>query len=182
MIKKLIGITVSAMMMFAMSVSAFAAGSIDENEQAVLDALSENKVPAEYVTQAKNYFEKDNVVVTAEQAKVIISNIDEAATIAKTAGIKTKDDLAKADTDIINSIVAKAQTAAKELELTVTYDTKSGVATIKDYAGNVVATSSVGIKKTGADTVATTVIISGLGMIVVGLGIASKKNEKAIAE
>ena len=78
-VKKIIAVGVSSVMLLAMSVSAFAAGTIDANEQAVLDQLNAKKVPAEYITQAKNYFEKDDVSVSADEAKAIIDNIDEAA-------------------------------------------------------------------------------------------------------
>ena len=181
MIKKIIAVSVSAVMMFAMSVSAFAAGTVDANEQAVLDALNAKKVPAEYVTQAKNYFEKDEVSVTAEQAKEIIANIDDAAAVAKAAGIKSKDDLAKASTATIDSIIAKVQAAGKVLNLTVSYDAKSGVVTIKNSAGTVVATSNIGTKKTGADSMSTVAVVSFLGLAVAALAVVTKKNAKAEA-
>lgn len=181
MIKKIIAVSVSAVMMFAMSVSAFAAGTVDENEQTILDALNANKVPAEYVTQAKNYFEKDDVSVTTDQAKEIVADINDAATIAKSNGIKSVEDLANASAATIDSIVAKAQAAAKVVGLTVSYDTKTGVATVKDSAGNVVATSNIGTKTTGADSMSTVAVVSFLGLAVAALAVITKKNAKAEA-
>ena len=46
MVKKIIAVGVSSVMMLAMSVSVFAAGTIDANEQAVLEQLNAKKVPA----------------------------------------------------------------------------------------------------------------------------------------
>lgn len=176
MIKKLFKVMVTTGMMFAMSVNAFAAGSIDANEQAILDELNSKKVPAEYVSQAKNYFEKDGVSVTKEQADTVIVNIDEAAAIAKKAGIKSKEDLSKADASVIDSIVAKAQTAGKAVNLTVSYNAKTGTATVKDSAGKVVATTDIGTKKTGADNTTMFAVISALGMVVVMLAVITKRN------
>lgn len=181
MIKKIFAVATAAVMTFAMSVSAFAAGTIDANEQKILDELNAKKVPAEYVTQAKNYFEKDDVTVTADQATQIIANIDDAANIAKSAGIKTKADLDKASAATIDAIVAKASAAAKVINLTVSYDAKKGVATIKDAKGNVVATTNVGTKKTGADSTSTIAVVSFLGLAVAVLAVVTKKNAKAEA-
>ena len=179
MVKKIIAVGVSSVMMLAMSVSVFAAGTIDANEQAVLEQLNAKKVPAEYITQAKNYFEKDDVSVSADEAKEIIQNIDEAAAIAKASGIKSADDLAKADAATIDSIIAKVQAAAEVVNLTVSYDAKTGKATVKDNAGKVVATTDVGTKKTGADSMSTVVIVSFLGLAVVALAVKKKKNAKS---
>lgn len=181
MIKKIIAASVSAVMMFAMTVSAFAAGTVDANAQAILDELNAKKVPAEYVSQAKNYFEKDGVSVTADQAQVIITNIDEAAAIAKAAGLKTKDDLLKASTATIESIVAKAQAAAAVLNLKVTYDAKTGIVTIIDSSSKVIFTTNVGTKKTGADSMSTVAVISFLGLAVATLAVVTKKNASAEA-
>lgn len=181
MIKKIIAVSVSAVMMLAMSVSAFAAGTVDANEQAILNELNAKKVPAEYVTQAKNYFENDGVSVTEAQAKEIIADIDEAAAIAKAAGVTSPADLSKASAATIDKIVAKAQEAAKVLDLTVTYDAKSGVATVKDSAGKVVATTNIGTKTTGADSMSTVAVISFLGLAVAALAVVTKKNAKAEA-
>lgn len=176
MVKTLFKVTITAVMLLVMTVSAFAAGSIDANEQAILDELNSKKVSAEYILQAKNYFEKDEVSVTEEQAKDIIANIDDAAEIVKKAGIKSKEYLFKADTSVIDSILAKAQAAANVINLTVSYNGKSGVVTIKDSTDNIVATTDIGTKTTGADNITTFVTISTLGVVVVLLAIITKRN------
>ncbi len=182
MIKKIIATAAAGVMTLAMTITAFAAGTIDANEQAVLDKLNAKKVPSEYVTQARNYFEKDEVSLTAEQATTISANVDDAAAIAKAAGIKTKDDLQKASTETINSIVAKAQSAASVVDLKVTYDAKSGVASVVTADGkSTVFTTNVGTKKTGADSMSTVAVISVLGLAVASLAVVSKKNAKTEA-
>ena len=178
MIKKIFKITVTTVMMLAMSVSVFAAGSIDENEQSVLDELNAKKVPTEYVSQAKNYFEKDGVSVTKEQADTIITNIDEAAVIAKKAGIKSKEDLEQADASVIDSIVSKAQSAAKTIDLTVSYNAKSGIVNVKDSTGNIVATTDIGTKKTGADNTTMILTISVLGVAIMLIAVFTKRNTR----
>ena len=174
MVKKIMAVVATAAMTLAMSLSAFAAGTIDANEQAILDELNAKKVPAEYVSQARNYFEKDDVSVSTDQAKTIIANIDDAAEIAKSAGIKTKADLDKASAATIDAIMAKASAAAKVINLTVSYDSKNAVVTIKDVAGNVVATNNVGTKTTGADSTSTVAVLSVLCVAVAALSVVTK--------
>lgn len=179
MIKKIMAVTASAVMMLAMSVTAFAAGTIDANEQKIIDELNAKKVPASYVSQAKNYLVQDDVTVTEAEAKEIIGCIDDAAAIAEKEGIKTKADLEKASTAVFNSVLAEVEQAAAVLDLKVTYDTKSDVFTIVDKDNKVVATSNVGVKKTGADSMTTVAVVSVLGLAVVALAVASKKNAEA---
>ena len=71
------------------------------------------------------------------------------------------------------------QAAAEVVNLTVSYDAKTGKATVKDNAGKVVATTDVGTKKTGADSMSTVVIVSFLGLAVVALAVITKKNAKS---
>ena len=181
MIKKIMAVTASAVMMLAMSVTAFAAGTIDATEQKILDELKAKKVTANYISQAENYLAKDDVAVTEAQATSIIANIDKAADIAAKAGIKTKADLSKADAAVVDSIIAEVKSAAAVVDLKVSYNTKNGDVSIVDKDNKVVATSNVGIKKTGADSMTTVAVVSGLGLAVAGLAVVSKKNAKAEA-
>ncbi len=182
MLKKVITAAVSVLAMLTMSVSIFAAGTIDANEQTILNELNAKKVPAAYVAQAKNYFEKDGVSVTQEQAKTIIANIDNAAAIAKSEGIKSVEDLKTAGTATIDRILAEVNAGARVLGLTVSYNTTTGAVTVKDKTGAIVATSNIGTKKTGASSMSTVVIITILGLAVVVLTEISKKYEKTKKE
>lgn len=181
MIKKIMAVTASAVMMLAMSVSAFAAGTVDATEQKILDELKAKSVTSNYISQAENYLAKDGVNVTEAQATSIIANIDKAADIAAKANIKTKADLLKADAAVVDSIVAEVKAAAAVVDLTVSYNTKNGEVSIVDKDNKVVATSNVGIKKTGADSMTTVAVVSVLGLAVAGLAVVSKKNANAEA-
>lgn len=179
MIKKILAVSVSAVMMLAMSVSAFAAGTISASEQAIIDELQAKKVPAEYVSQARNYMEQDGVDFTDAQKTTVIANIDDAATIAKSANIKSADDLKKASSTVIDSLMAKVSAAATAVDLKVSLDAKTGVAKVTDKAGKVVATTNTGIKTTGADSMETVAVVSLLGLAVVALTVVTKKHEQA---
>lgn len=179
MIKKIMAVTVSAVMMMAMTVTTFAAGTVDATEQKIIAELKAKNVPASYISQAENYLAKDDVNVTEAEAASIIADIDNAAAIAEKAGIKTAEDLKKADASVIDSIVAEVKKAAAVVGLTVSYDTKAGTVTILDKDNKVVATSNVGVKKTGADSMSTVAVVSVLGLAVAALAVVSKKNAEA---
>lgn len=181
MFKKIIALSLTVAMMTAASVTAFAAGTIDDNEAAILAELEAKNVPAEYISQAQNYFEQDDVEVTADEAEAIIANIDDAAVIAKEAGIKSAEDLKKVDTAVIDKIMVKVSAAAETIGLTAAFDAKTGKAVIKDKAGKVVATTNVGTKPMGADSMSTVVVVSVLGAAVVAMVAAAKKSSKVEA-
>lgn len=192
MIKKFLAVSASAIMMLAMSVSAFAAGTISADEQKILDELKAKNVPAEYVAQAEKYLTTDGVDVTAAQASEIIADIDSAAADAEAAGIKTVADLKKNST-VLNSVVSKAQAAAKVVNVTLTVNTTSGAVKAVDASGKVIfektgsAAASNGVsnagagtlKKTGADSTATVAVVSVLGLAVATLAVVTKKNAEA---
>ena len=192
MIKKLLAISASAVMMLAMSVSAFAAGSISADEQKILDELKAKNVPAEYVAQAEKYLTTDGVDVTAAQASEIIADIDSAAAEADKAGIKTVQDLKKNNT-VLNSVVGKAQAAAKVVNVTLTVNTATGAVKAVDNSGKVIfekaGTAAAGtnggnagagtLKKTGADSMSTVAVVSVLGLAVATLAVVTKKNAEA---
>lgn len=181
MFKKIIALSLTVAMMNAGVVTAYAAGVIDDNEAAIIAELEAYGAPAEYITQAENYFEQDDVEVTAEEADAIIADIEDAAVIAKEAGIKSADDLAKADKAVLDQIMAKVSDAAAVVDLTVSIDTKTGIATVKDSTGKVVATTNTGIKTTGTSAMSTVVVISLLGAAVVALAAVAKKNSEVEA-
>lgn len=181
MLKKIVAVSLTLVMTMAASVSVFAAGTIDENEKAIITQLEAKGIPAEYVSQAKNYFEQDDVEFTAEEADAVIGNVDEAAAIAKEAGVKSVEDLSKVDTAVVDKIMDKVSAAAAVKDLTVSYDTKGGKAEVKDASGKVVATADVKTKNTGADSMSTIAVVSVLGVAVVALAFAAKKNSKVEA-
>ena len=179
MIKKLLAVSASAVMMLAMSVSAFAAGSINTNEQKILDELNAKNVPAKYVSQAKNYVEKDGVDITEAQANDIIAHIDTAAKIVSDAGIKTAEEL-KNNKEILNKVVDEAKAAAQVVGLTLSFNNTTGEATIVDTTGKTVAVIGSGTTRTtGADSMSTVAVVSVLGLAVAALAVVTKKNAEA---
>lgn len=178
--KKIVTVVSSVVMTMAMAVSAFAAGSVSATEQKVINELKAKNVPAELVSEAENYFVLDGVDVTEAEATQIIADIDDAAAIAEKNNLKTVDDILAADEAIRKEILAKVNHAADILDVTVVVDTKSKNVTIKDNTGKVIATTNVGTKPTGASSMSTVVVISGLGLAVAALAVASK-NAKAEA-
>lgn len=178
-IKKLLAVSVSAVMMLAMSVSAFAAGSVNASEQKILDELNAKNVPARYVSQAKNYVEKDGVDITEAQANEIIAHIDAAAKIVSDAGIKTAGEL-KNNKEVLDKVVAEASAAAKVLNLTLTFNYTTGDVTVTDASGKTVAVvNSKTTKTTGADSMSTVAVVSVLGLAVATLAAVTKKNAEA---
>lgn len=179
--KKFLAASLSAMLLLATPVTALAAGTTDENEEKIIAELQAANVPAEYVSQAKNYFMQDDVTITATQASTVIANIDDASAIAKEAGIKSVEDLKKADSAVVDQIMSKASSAAAAADLSVSFDTKAGTAVVTDKNGKVVATADVKTKKTGADSVSAAVAVALLGATVAGLAVASKKKTEVEA-
>ncbi len=191
MIKKILAVSVSVVMTLAMTVSAFAAGSVNSEEQRVLDALTASKVDdsssQKYFSQAKKFFERDDIDATKAQADEVIGYINEAAAIAKAAGLKSEKDIANASADVKNQLVEKANKAAAVFGLKVNVDTKANTVTItKDTVKadgtkttTTVATSNAGTKTTGANSMSSVAVVSVLGLAVAALAVVTKKNAEA---
>ncbi len=191
MIKKILAVSVSVVMTLAMTVSAFAAGSVNTEEQRVLDALTASKVDdsseQKYFSQAKKFFERDDIDATKAQADEVIGYINEAAAIAKAAGLKSEKDIVNASADVKNQLVDKANKAAAVFGLTVTVDTKTGTVTLSkkktDSKGNTtttpVVTTNVNTRATGADSMSSVAVVSVLGLAVAALAVVTKKNAEA---
>lgn len=81
--KKFISLALVLLLTVAMAVPVFAAGGINENEQKVLDLLSQSVtvdgqqyvIPADYVNQAENYF--NTIDMTAQEADEITGYIQD---------------------------------------------------------------------------------------------------------
>ena len=94
MVKKLLAVSLSVAMTLAMAVSAFAAGTVNSEEQRVLDAIKADKVDdssaQKYFTQATKFFERDDIDATKAQADEVIGYVNQAAAVAKSAGLKSE--------------------------------------------------------------------------------------------
>jgi hypothetical protein len=183
MFKKLVAIAMASAMTVAMAVSAFAATGISTEEQKVLDYLKEAGVPTSYIAQAEEVFMNNTTDITADQAKEAMATIDDAKQIVKDNNITTLEQL-KANTTVLNKVVAKANEAAKEVGYTetikVTVKDSNGKTTVLDGSTTVVDNStpndkSAVIANAGVDFSTTATVVAGLGLSVAGVAIASKK-------
>ena len=170
-LKKLIVCAMATVMVAASAMTVFAAELTDE-EKEIIATLKDAGVPAEYVTQAENYFAKDDVTVTAEQATTIKAEIAEAKETAN--GTLTLDKLSAEQKD---AIVANVNAAADVLDLKVNYDSNASTIKVVDAATGavVVNVSDEAIKDTGADMSTTIAVVSILGAALVACAVAGKK-------
>lgn len=170
-LKKLIVCAMATLMVAASTLTAFAA-ELTAEEKDIIAALQDAGVPAEYVTQAENYLAKDDVVVTAEQATAIKSEI--AAAKATANGALTLDALTDAQKEAIS---ANVSAAAAELGLKVSYDSAASTIKVVDTAtgSEVINVSANPIKDTGADMTMAIAVVTVLGAALAVCAVASKK-------
>lgn len=170
------------MMLSVLSICAFAAPALNENEQKIFDAYTktvtvagkEIKLDAEWVNLGKNYMLREDVDITAEQAEKILGYIAEAEKVAKTA--KTATEATAFGAEINNKIIDLAAKAAAVVEL------KTVVAndhvTFIDAADKVVAEADATIKATGAENnVMPVVVLAVLAMLTVAGAVCVRKIE-----
>ena len=150
--KKVLCAVVAAAIMAVSATSVFAAG-INADEKAILDSIKAGvsvnnvtySVPAEYVNQAENYLA--TVDVTADQAKEIMSCIDEVKAVVKADGATS---LSAIKTATKNKVMEVAKKAAAVLDLKLTFSSDKTV-TITNSAGEVVFKGDNVVKATGAE-------------------------------
>ena len=137
-IKKISALVLSLMLVFAMSISAFAASKDD-----IISKLQSAGVATEYVNVAKQFL-ADNTVSDADAAYVI-AKIDAATATAN--GVK---DIASLTADQKTAIMADIKDAAAKLGATVSFDASNNTITaVKDGKSYVVALSAKVVKDTG---------------------------------
>ena len=120
-IKKISALVLSLMLVFAMSISAFAASKDD-----IISKLQSAGVATEYVNAAKQFL-ADNTVSDADAAYVI-AKIDAATATAN--GVK---DIASLTADQKSAIMADIKDAAAKLGATVSFDASTNTITaVKD--------------------------------------------------
>lgn len=152
--KKLAAAAVSSLMILSMSIPVFAA-DLNSSESSVLSTLSDCKVPAEYINQAKNYFLLDDVDITSDQADIINSHIRTAKEKAGNAS-----SISALTSEQQREVVNEMASAASAIGLGVTYDsssktllvTKDGTIVLESVGGTI--TSGV---KNGSSSGSTTI-------------------------
>ena len=163
-IKKISALVLSLMLVFAMSISAFAASKDD-----IISKLQSAGVATEYVNVAKQFL-ADNTVSDADAAYVI-AKIDAATATAN--GVK---DIASLTADQKSAIMADIKDAAAKLGATVSFDASNNTITaVKDGKSYVVALSAKVVKDTGFTTAATVGVVAVLAMGFVVCAFVSKK-------
>ena len=168
-IKKISALVLSLMLVFAMSISAFAASKDD-----IISKLQSAGVATEYVNVAKQFL-ADNTVSDADAASLInayvIAKIDAATATAN--GVK---DIASLTADQKSAIMADIKDAAAKLGATVSFDASNNTITaVKDGKSYVVALSAKVVKDTGFTTAATVGVVAVLAMGLVVCAFVSKK-------
>lgn len=164
-IKKISALVLSLMLVFAMSISAFAASQDD-----IISKLQSAGVATEYVNVAKQFL-ADNPVSDADAADYVIAKIDAATATAN--GVK---DIASLTADQKSAIMADIKDAAAKLGATVSFDASNNTITaVKDGKSYVVALSAKVVKDTGFTTAATVGVVAVLAMGLVVCAFVSKK-------
>lgn len=161
-IKKISALVLSLMLVFAMSISAFAASKDD-----IISKLQSAGVATEYVNAAKQFL-ADN---TVSDAAYVIAKIDAATATAN--GVK---DIASLTADQKSAIMADIKDAAAKLGATVSFDASTNTITaVKDGKSYVAAPSAKVVKDTGFTTAATVGVVAVLAMGLVVCAFVSKK-------
>ena len=197
--KKLLTMAMAAVMVFAFSTMAMAAG-LSADEQKLLDKVkagydlgdSTLTVSAEYINQFQAYLEKNEV--TAENLTKIENYINDSVAVVKAAGVTSIDKLTAADKEKIINNMDKAA-AVENLDFNISSD---GDIVIKDTTGATVfeadatakitkdatsgsSASGTGnkgvVKKTGFGLEATATIVAMLSVIVGAAFVISKRRE-----
>lgn len=164
-IKKISALVLSLMLVFAMSISAFAASKDD-----IISKLQSAGVATEYVNVAKQFL-ADNTVSDADVAAYVIAKIDAATATAN--GVK---DIASLTADQKSAIMADIKDAAAKLGATVSFDASNNTITaVKDGKSYVAAPSAKVVKDTGFTTAATVGVVAVLAMGLVVCAFVSKK-------
>ena len=164
-IKKISALVLSLMLVFAMSISAFAASKDD-----IISKLQSAGVATEYVNAAKQFL-ADNTVSDADAAAYVIAKIDAATATAN--GVK---DIASLTADQKSAIMADIKDAAAKLDATVSFDASTNTITaVKDGKSYVAAPSAKVVKDTGFTTAATVGVVAVLAMGLVVCAFVSKK-------
>ncbi len=186
-LKKLLVVVMSLAMVFAMTVTAFAASELSPEEKALLDKIKAGvvvngatvAVPDDYITQAQAYLTKNDL--SATQVDILSKAVDEVVADVKASGVKSFNEMV--NTPALNSkIVAVLNDANTKADLGLTITAGDNKLTISDANGKIFEDTTT--KHTGSDY--RTVAIAGLGIIVVlaacGIIISKKRLHNASAE
>lgn len=184
--KKLIAVFFVVAIALTCVLSVAAAGSINSNEQAVLNELGKSvtvnggtyKISSNYINAAKNYFL--TIDMTKSESEAVISYIKEAFDVIKNSGYKateTELNLVDLELDDKQALLAAGIEAAEAIGLTLEYDATSEKVVITDEDDQVIFEDDPVIKKTGADVSVpvVAVIVVVLTVVAAGAVVVTKK-------
>ena len=189
--KKIIITLVVTLIAFGFGANVFAASTINENEQKVLDVFGNGfKVGSQTVAlapdeinTAKIFFMRDDVNFTAADAQAFIDGHNKIAAVMQAEGVVKIPSLSKSGKEKILQYAKDAALAVKSMNLAYTYDNTTKIASVLNRdTSAVLATSDVTnestiIKQTGSGIgttylVAAAVVVAAAGSFI----IAKKKN------
>lgn len=185
--KKALSFVACLVLCAAFTVQANAASGINAEEQKVLNILKAGvsvngktvSLDASYINTAENYMNSDGIDITAEQASVVINQVDAAKKVIIDNNITDLKTMPKKFQD---QIIGYAQSAAKELGLTLVADYSSKTIVVKDASGKVLFTASKVIKNTGDDYTMTLAISGAIALLIACAGIVAAKKGLFVKE
>lgn len=177
-------------------VPAFAASGINDNEQAVYDALFEGvKIGNTTVyfldarqAEVTNFFNQDGVDMTDAQKDEIMSYLNKAFALATNADVIAwanagKTSLAELPQSVKEVLLESGTKACAVMGLTFVYTAAGNRVTITDAEGNVLVDTTAVVKQTGSVDY-TAIILGAVALVAVLAGaafVATRKTCKAAA-
>lgn len=158
-----------ALLIVPMSISVCAAGDLNANEQKILTELKKEvkigektfAIPAEYVTQAENYFK--TIDVNDADAAKILEYIKKGEELVVAQKITGTTDLKVLKDEVTSEILDLGKKAVAVTGGVLTYDGK--VVTIKNAAGQVVFSAAPIVKQTGEQVDFTAISITAVALV-----------------
>ena len=188
--KKIILIAITAILAFGFSANIMAASNINENEQKIITAISDTGytvdgktviLAQEEINEAKNFFMRDDINLTAEDANTAIKGITDIGAVMKAEGVTKFTDLSKSGKQKILDIAKTAVAAIKSKNLAFSYDSTTKMASILDRdTSAVLSTSDVTpestiIKQTGTGLGTTYLVAGAIVLAAAGSFIVARK-------
>lgn len=177
MIKRIAAIIMSILMISAVAFSASAASGINTDEQRLIDAYKNAKANGYYfdeytINQIEIYFMRDGVDITADQADQVIAYLNEAVSYFANTGATSLQSLSTEQKQHLLEIV---RNGAAVVGLTVSYDAASKMFQVYTADGELVYSSAVVIKTTGADYTPAIITFAVVLMLACAAVVAAKK-------
>ena len=162
---------------------AMAATGISDVEELVLDRLREGiemngivvQIPVSYLNQVENELMKNDIDITAEQAVIVNSKIDEATEMVKTMSMADIVNLKNSDTS--KQLIGLVEETAAVLDYSVSINMTDGSVNIINSDGNFVFVTKNAIKQTGFELTETVIVGSILVILLATcIVLADRKN------